>query len=158
MTVENPLWLFACNFYRKPGIAAALLALQDSAGLNVNLMLTAIWLGRQQLAWSPEQLQQLLATLTPTDAVLLPLRQARRALKKLDDASLYAQAQQLELAIEQQQIAGLYTLCQQLSWKNADSACSHANMEAYFAGFADITHHPLLQNLLNLIEQAESHG
>ncbi|MGC2524863.1 MAG: TIGR02444 family protein [Stellaceae bacterium] len=39
------LWRFSLAFYRRPGVAAALLALQDGAGLDVNMILFAVWLG-----------------------------------------------------------------------------------------------------------------
>jgi uncharacterized protein (TIGR02444 family) len=39
------LWSFSLDFYNRPGVAAALLALQDEAGVIVNLVLFAIWLG-----------------------------------------------------------------------------------------------------------------
>jgi uncharacterized protein (TIGR02444 family) len=38
-------WAFSMAFYGRPGVAAALLALQDDAGLNINLVLFAIWFG-----------------------------------------------------------------------------------------------------------------
>ena len=42
----NPdLWAFSLAFYGQPGVAVALIALQDGAGLDVNLMLFAMWLG-----------------------------------------------------------------------------------------------------------------
>ena len=44
-SAENDLWRFSQDFYRLPGVASALIALQDRAGLDVNLMLFALWLG-----------------------------------------------------------------------------------------------------------------
>ena len=44
---ERPddLWRFSLAFYALPGVARALIALQDRDGLDVNLMLFAMWLG-----------------------------------------------------------------------------------------------------------------
>ena len=42
---EEALWRFSLAFYARPGVAEALIALQDRAGLDVNLMLFALWLG-----------------------------------------------------------------------------------------------------------------
>src|SRR6266446_6977864 len=39
------LWHFSCAFYAQPGVSEALLALQDRAGLDVNLILFALWRG-----------------------------------------------------------------------------------------------------------------
>src|SRR5882724_932589 len=39
------LWRFSCAFYAQPGVSEALIALQDRAGLDVNLILFAVWRG-----------------------------------------------------------------------------------------------------------------
>ena len=39
------LWEFSLDFYARPGVSAALIELQDRAGLDVNLILFALWLG-----------------------------------------------------------------------------------------------------------------
>jgi uncharacterized protein (TIGR02444 family) len=39
------LWRFSLAFYAVPGVATALVALQDKEGLDVNLILFALWLG-----------------------------------------------------------------------------------------------------------------
>src|SRR4029077_986465 len=41
----DDLWRFSLAFYALPGVARALIALQDRDGLDVNLMLFAMWLG-----------------------------------------------------------------------------------------------------------------
>src|SRR6202007_2858796 len=43
--VEAALWRFSLGFYSRPGVSAALIALQDRAGRDVNLTLFALWLG-----------------------------------------------------------------------------------------------------------------
>src|SRR5215510_7813899 len=42
---ESDLWRFSSDFYPLPGVAPALIALQDRDGLDVNLILFALWLG-----------------------------------------------------------------------------------------------------------------
>jgi uncharacterized protein (TIGR02444 family) len=42
---EEAFWRFSLAFYELPGVAPALLALQDRDSLDVNLMLFALWLG-----------------------------------------------------------------------------------------------------------------
>ena len=39
----HPFWDFSLALYRKPGVAAACLRLQDGPGLDVNLLLYACW-------------------------------------------------------------------------------------------------------------------
>ena len=41
----NALWRFSLEFYAAPGVAEALIALQDEEGLDVNQMLFALWFG-----------------------------------------------------------------------------------------------------------------
>ena len=38
-------WRFSLALYARPGVAEALIALQDRAGRDVNLMLFALWAG-----------------------------------------------------------------------------------------------------------------
>ncbi|HKS89918.1 MAG TPA: TIGR02444 family protein, partial [Stellaceae bacterium] len=38
-------WRFSLALYARPGVAEALIALQDRAGRDVNLMLFALWFG-----------------------------------------------------------------------------------------------------------------
>ena len=42
---SSELWAFSLVFYQQPDVMSALLALQDGAGLDVNLILFALWLG-----------------------------------------------------------------------------------------------------------------
>ena len=42
---DDALWRFSLAFYASPGVAQALIALQDRDQLDVNLMLFALWLG-----------------------------------------------------------------------------------------------------------------
>jgi uncharacterized protein (TIGR02444 family) len=42
---DDALWRFSLDFYALPGIAPALIRLQDRDGLDVNLILFTLWLG-----------------------------------------------------------------------------------------------------------------
>ena len=44
-TAAGEFWSFSLAFYYRPKVAAALLALQDEAACNVNLVLFSVWLG-----------------------------------------------------------------------------------------------------------------
>ena len=42
---DEAFWRFSLAFYERPGVADALIALQDCDGFDVNLVLFALWLG-----------------------------------------------------------------------------------------------------------------
>ncbi|MFB3151067.1 MAG: TIGR02444 family protein, partial [Alphaproteobacteria bacterium] len=42
---DNPCWDFALVVYRRDGVAEACLALQESQGVDVNVLLFCCWLG-----------------------------------------------------------------------------------------------------------------
>jgi uncharacterized protein (TIGR02444 family) len=85
-------WRFSLALYARPGVADALIALQDRAGSDVNLVLFGLWLGacRGRLLGAAG-LAAAAATIAPiTTAAVAPLRQLRRQLKPVDDADLQA--------------------------------------------------------------------
>src|SRR5215469_13385676 len=86
----NELWRFSLNFYDRPGIAAALIELQDSAGLDVNLILFALWLGLSGRGRLDKlrliAAEQAVAAIRAN--VVMPLRGLRRRLKSIDDADI----------------------------------------------------------------------
>lgn len=106
--LDNPLWQYACQVYTQPGVEAALLALQDDHGADINLILQAWWLAHEGAAWTkaciPTNYEQWLAE------QVQPLRIMRRNMK-LDWAScedFRQQVKKLELKAEQYALALLY--------------------------------------------------
>jgi uncharacterized protein (TIGR02444 family) len=84
------LWRFSLALYARPGVAEALIALQDGAGCDVNLVLFALWLGaahghhldRAELAAAE-------AAIAPVARDIVgPVRQLRRGLKTAPAADL----------------------------------------------------------------------
>jgi uncharacterized protein (TIGR02444 family) len=76
-------WRFSLMLYARPGVAAALIGLQDRAGHNVNLILFGLWLavsrGRR---FDAAALARARAAIEKLDCdLVLPLRKLRRALK-----------------------------------------------------------------------------
>jgi len=69
--------------YGRPGVAEALIALQDRGGHNVNLILFGLWLGLcEAMRLDAAGLSRAKAAITSLDRdVVVPLRQLRRALK-----------------------------------------------------------------------------
>jgi uncharacterized protein (TIGR02444 family) len=79
----DAFWRFSLMVYSRPGLAPALIALQDRRGHNVNLILFALWLaisGRGMLDIA--DLARACEAVAPLDqAVVAPLRQMRRGLR-----------------------------------------------------------------------------
>lgn len=100
-------WAYSLALYGRPGVAEACLALQDRFGADVNLLLLGFWRAhRGFIGWAPGELDRAQAAAAPVNAVLQPLRQARRALKALQAdepaaVKLYEDAKALELQLEQ---------------------------------------------------------
>ena len=82
--MDTPFWRFSVALYRRPGVAAACLDLQDRRGLDVNLLLFALWrgmAGERLPAARLETLDQLVAAWR--ERSVRPLRAIRRDLKPL---------------------------------------------------------------------------
>jgi uncharacterized protein (TIGR02444 family) len=101
----DEFWDFSLRFYAAPEVAAALLALQDEGGRDVNLVLFALWLGaagRGRLdVRALAQAERLARRLTRR--IVAPLRALRRRLKEEKAADLQAfreRVKELELAGE----------------------------------------------------------
>lgn len=78
----HAFWRFSLDTYRVADVAAACLALQDSCGADVNMLLYCCWIGQDGRTLDKRDLRAALAaTARWQSAVITPLRQARRALK-----------------------------------------------------------------------------
>ena len=95
----SPLWSFSLAIYRKPGVAEACLALQERHGLDVNLLLAALFTGAAGVALDADAWALLAGTVGAYHReVVQPLRTARCALKPLGPDS--AVAAQLRNAVK----------------------------------------------------------
>jgi uncharacterized protein (TIGR02444 family) len=107
-------WRFSLALYARPGVADALIAIQDRAGTDVNLLLFGLWLGvtRGRLLAAADLAAAEAAIAPLRDAAVAPLRQLRRQLKHAADGDLQALRRGiagLELAAErrvQHRLAG----------------------------------------------------
>ncbi len=127
---DNPLWEFALTFYARPGMQQTLLSLQNDAGMDVLLLLTALWLGKQQCLL-PDSLAEAGDYFRWREQVILPIRQARSHLNaeplRSQQAVLRKQLLQSELQAEQEAIRLIFTwLQQQALTEQAD--CSAVNL------------------------------
>lgn len=94
-------WRFSLMVYARPGIAEALIGLQDRAGHNVNLVLFGLWLGLcEGMRLDADGLASARAAIRGIDRdVVAPLRQLRRALKSDPDPDVRVLRRQV-LAVE----------------------------------------------------------
>ena len=87
---SEALWRFSLAFYARPGVSEALIALQDRARCDVNLMLFALWLGvsgRSRLTNEELEIADRIARPIRRD-IVEPLRALRRRLKSDPDADI----------------------------------------------------------------------
>ena len=87
---DEEFWRFSLAFYDRPGIAEALIALQDRDGYDVNVMLFALWLGMSgrgplggELLAAAER-----ETATLRSEIVEPLRSIRRRLRHHSDSDV----------------------------------------------------------------------
>ena len=102
----DALWRFSLALYARRGVADGLIALQDRAGCDVNLLLYALWLGVRGVPLDAAALAAAASAIAPINAAAVaPLRRLRRQLRGTDDRSLAAlrrRVLRLELAAERQ--------------------------------------------------------
>src|SRR6185437_6329984 len=107
-------WRFSLAFYARPGLAPALIALQDRDGRDVNVILYALWLGLARgHAMGAGDLAAAEAASAPLrEAVVSELRGLRRRLRADPDPAIQTlrrRVQALEIAAErlvQDRLAG----------------------------------------------------
>ena len=86
---SEAFWRFSLALYARPGVADALIGLQDRAGRDVNLLLYALWLGVRGVRLDTPALAAATAAIGPIDTgVVAPLRRLRRKLRGTGDPQL----------------------------------------------------------------------
>ncbi|HTT81026.1 MAG TPA: TIGR02444 family protein [Stellaceae bacterium] len=104
-------WRFSLALYARPGVAPALLALQDRAGRDVNLILYALWLGAAHARpLDGATLSAAEAAVAPLQGIVAELRGLRRRLRTAQDPLVQALRRRiaaLELAGEHSAQDGL---------------------------------------------------
>lgn len=113
LVLDNPFWRFSLAIYSTPGISAECLALQETIGINVNLLLFCAWIGAEhQIRLTQTELDEFSANVHDWhEQVIGPLRRARQALKVIGGhAHLREKVKMVELEAEQIEQAMLYAL------------------------------------------------
>jgi uncharacterized protein (TIGR02444 family) len=136
---DEAFWRFSLAFYERPGVADALIALQDRDGFDVNLVLFALWfgmsgrgpLGGDALAAA----EQVAGTLR--SEIVEPLRRLRRKLRRHPDGDV----QRLREGVKALEIAGEKLIQERLARLGGSGcakicaagrrAAAHANLAFY---------------------------
>jgi uncharacterized protein (TIGR02444 family) len=111
-SMSNPFWAFSLATYEAQGVAAACIHLQDTFGMDVNLLLYGAWLAHENLSPQQEYLHDLDAAVAEwRDRVVRPLRALRRQWADYPPASaLREDVKALELRAEREQQAMMYDI------------------------------------------------
>jgi uncharacterized protein (TIGR02444 family) len=117
LELDNPFWRFSLAVYAAPGVADECLALQDTRGVDVNVLLFCAWLGARKVIVTAGDLAAIEAGARPwREAAIQPLRAARRGIRALaeaghsDIATLRKDVAALELRAEQIEQALLFSM------------------------------------------------
>jgi uncharacterized protein (TIGR02444 family) len=141
---DNPFWRFSLAVYAAPGVAPECLALQDTRGIDVNMLLFCAWLGSLRVVLTGEDLAAVEATVRSwREQVVQPLRGVRRDIKarpdavQVDIAALRKDVAALELRAEQIEQAMLYAMAAHLNAPAATMTVAEAirrNVSLLLAG------------------------
>lgn len=115
-----PIWDFVLKFYGRQGVSEACIALQDSVGIDVNMVLLLMWMAGQGRAVAPDDVKAVSERSRGwQQEVVVPIRGVRRLLKAsapLVDAEAAAayrkKVQAVELEGEQLQLNAMAGLAQ----------------------------------------------
>ncbi len=132
----TPIWDFVLNYYGRKGVSEALIGLQDSQGINVNMLLFLMWMAAQKKSVKVDDAKAVSETSNGWQrSVVVPLRAVRRLLK--DNAPLVApdaaaafrkKVQAIELEGEHLQLNAMAALAPKLKSTPAAS-CEQAARE-----------------------------
>jgi uncharacterized protein (TIGR02444 family) len=154
----SPFWRFSLRFYRQSEVADACIALQEQAGVDVNLLLFLLWHATQKRALSQADVAQLERRIAPwRNTTVIPLRTMRRALKSPPTlagarAELFrTKIKAVELEAERLQQEAMYELAGPALLGVAASSledAARANVAAYAAMCGGAFPQPAIETLL----------
>ena len=162
----SPFWRFSLQFYRQPGVADACIALQEEAGVDVNLLLFLLWQATHKRELSAADIAALERRIGPwREATVIPLRSVRRALKSPPDLVEAATAEAFrtrikaaELEAERLKQEAMHELAREKpSGQEASSvaAAARANIAAYRATCGAAFSEPAVETLLAALRRLE---
>ncbi|HVG50915.1 MAG TPA: TIGR02444 family protein [Xanthobacteraceae bacterium] len=138
-----PIWDFVLAYYGQKGFSEAAIALQDSSGVDVNMILFLMWMSAQRKTLSTEDARAIGETSHKWQkSVVIPIRAIRRLLK--DSAPLVQQetalayrkkVQALEIEGEQLQLNAMADAAKAVKSGTASSSeqAARDNLTAFSA-------------------------
>jgi uncharacterized protein (TIGR02444 family) len=165
----SPFWRFSLGFYRRRGVAEACIALQEQAGVDVNLLLFLLWQALQGRAFAADDVAALEQKIGPwRAATVIPLRTVRRTLKYPPALVAGAMAEvfrnkikAVELEAERLQQEAMYELAQaDAGGRPAESShqAARANVAAYETMLGTPLPAPAVETLLENFAAMNSGG
>ena len=150
----DAFWRFSLAFYARPGVAEALIALQDRAGNDVNVILFALWRGAVHgHRLDQGELSAAATAIAPFRRdVIEPLRKLRRGLKDNSDTNLQALRRRiggLELAAERRAQSRLAATIAAPAAGRDRAAAAEANLVLYLGPVAQSAEAAVLRRALN---------
>jgi len=143
-----PIWDFVLNYYKQQGVSEAAITLQDSIGIDVNMILFLMWLAGSKRTLAVDDVKRVGETSHAWQRqVVIPIRAIRRLLK--ENAPLVPQPtaleyrkkiQALEIEGEQLQLNAMAALMAGLKSGSAQTAGDAARTN--LAAFANVTGKP----------------
>jgi uncharacterized protein (TIGR02444 family) len=128
-SANAPIWDFVLNYYGRKGVSEALIGLQDSFGIDVNMLLFLVWMAAQRRSLGADDVTRVSeASHAWQRSVVVPIRGVRRLLK--ENAPLVApelaaafrkKVQAIELEGEQMQLNAMAAMAATLTARRASS-------------------------------------
>jgi len=162
----SPFWRFSLQYYRQPGVGDACIALQDGAGIDVNLLLFLLWQASLGRTFSVSDIDHLDTQIRPwRDMTVVPLRDIRRALRSppalVEAATAEAfrnRIKAVELEAERLQQEAMYQMARSLTLGRPAASARDAardNLAAYEARSAEPFPKAAVETLLNVFARLE---
>ena len=143
----SSLWDFAVGIYQHTPIKSACLQLQDTAGADVCVLLTVVWLGKNGRQLTLAEIALLVSTVEIwQQKMTLPLRQLRKEIKQFIDHEpslsaepIYQQIKATELEAERVSLQKLQAFADTHYWhsgltvKTDNAAVVLANISLYLS-------------------------
>jgi uncharacterized protein (TIGR02444 family) len=138
-TNAPPIWDFVLGYYRQQGVSESAIALQDSAGVDVNMILFLMWLASQKRTLAAGEARTVSEkSIGWQHNVVVPVRNVRRLLK--ESAPLVEQelalafrkkVQALELEGEQLQLNAMAAMTLKTGQAASPEAAARDNLAAF---------------------------
>lgn len=151
---QSPFWNFSLEFYSRPHVAPVCIELQDSAGVDVNVLFYLLFLAQQGRQLDRSDVAHIDATvLSWRDRVVKPLRTLRRDLKNgvapadvEATAALRTDVKRIELEaerIEQQMLERMVPASTIGTQATSPDEAARANIDAYGKFFGGLPAAPV---------------